>query len=371
MEKEILFRALSEYDKEMLIKTGEIKSLLYKPTTIQSRKTKKRKYYGLCIEGNGEYALDTVVGHVQGAKLRVETSCWISTTSSFDLACSEYAIPQSGNYNHFENRKNVIRIEVEKSKVLSDSSEIKKFRTAPITDDIFIDLRDGKLNGYYNDSMLSETFNPDMPGYNFVKEANRDIFGIKTRINGFSNFATASKEVLAYKEIKPELITSSYNPLQQDIVYGSSVMVDLTEELLEYAYSKLSIKQKEFFDLLYPSLVDGTNLTDILIQNYKFIYGDNIYEKYETLKRQKMELLNVVVGIINDKFNEYGLNIKRVVDDGILVHSLTRPMPLSKTSINDVIVLESHGELYKYSHKDKGYVSEKGKVLEKKILGKK
>lgn len=371
MKKEILFRALSEYDEKELESTGGIKCLLDKPAINYYRKSKKKEYYDLCIKGNGEYALDTVVGHVQGGKLKVETSCWISTTSDFDLACTEYAIPQSGNYNHFENRKNIIRIEVERTKILSTSEEIKKLRNVPITSPLFIDLRDGRLNSYYNDSMLSETFNPDMPGYNFVKDANREIFNMQTRINGFSNFATASKEVLAYKEIQPELIKASYNPLQQDIVYGSNAIFDLDIELLEYAYSKLSIKQQEFFKMLYPVITSGVNLTDILVQNYKFIYGDNIYEKYENLKRQKMELLKALVSIINDKFNEYGLNIKRVVDDEILVHSLDRPRILSSSSINDVIVLESKGELYKYSHKDKGYVSEKGKVLEKKILGKK
>ena len=236
MNSETLFRALSSYDEENYNTKGEIKSLLFKPVTSKKRLEKKQEYYNLCIEGNGEYALDTVVGHVQGRKLQVETSCWISTTSNFGLACSEYAIPQSGNYNHFDNRKNVVRIEVEKSKILSDNEKIKKLRNTNMPDEIFIVLRDGKLNSYYNNSILSETFNPDMLGYDWFKDATKYVFGTKTRVDGFSNYATASKEVLAYKEIQSELIKSLYVPLQQDILYGSNTIMDLDIEWLEYAY---------------------------------------------------------------------------------------------------------------------------------------
>ena len=368
MNSETLFRALSSYDEENYNTKGEIKSLLFKPVTSKKRLEKKQEYYNLCIEGNGEYALDTVVGHVQGRKLQVETSCWISTTSNFDLACSEYAIPQSGNYNHFDNRKNVVRIEVEKSKILSDNEKIKELRNTNMPDEVFIDLRDGKLNSYYNNSILSETFNPDMPGYDWFKDATKYVFGTKTSVDGFSNYATASKEVLAYKEIKSELIKSLYVPLQQDILYGSNTIMDLDIEWLEYAYQKLPSEQKEFFKLLYPTITTGANLTDILLQNYKLIEGMNIYEKYETLKKQKIEMLSILTNIINDKSRESKLNIQRVVDNGILVYSLDMPYELSKSSINDVIIIQLAGELYKYNHKDKAYVNEQGKVLKKEIL---
>lgn len=368
MNSETLFRALSSYDEENYNTKGEIKSLLFKPVTSKKRLEKKQEYYNLCIEGNGEYALDTVVGHVQGRKLQVETSCWISTTSNFDLACSEYAIPQSGNYNHFDSRKNVVRIEVEKSKILSDNEKIKELRNTNMPDEVFIDLRDGKLNSYYNNSILSETFNPDMPGYDWFKDATKYVFGTKTSVDGFSNYATASKEVLAYKEIKSELIKSLYVPLQQDILYGSNTIMDLDIEWLEYAYQKLPSEQKEFFKLLYPTITTGANLTDILLQNYKLIEGMNIYKKYETLKKQKIEMLSILTNIINDKSREYKLNIQRVVDNGILVYSLDMPYELSKSSINDVIIIQLAGELYKYNHKDKAYVNEQGKVLKKEIL---
>ena len=368
MNSETLFRALSSYDEENYNTKGEIKSLLFKPVTSKKRLEKKQEYYNLCIEGNGEYALDTVVGHVQGRKLQVETSCWISTTSNFGLACSEYAIPQSGNYNHFDNRKNVVRIEVEKSKILSDNEKIKKLRNTNMPDEVFIDLRDGKLNSYYNDSLVSETFNLNMPGYDWIKDFNRRFFGTKTSVDGFSNYATASKEVLAYKEIKSELIKSLYVPLQQDILYGSNVILDIDINLLETVYKQLTQKQKEFFKLLYPTITTGANLTDILLQNYKLIEGMNIYEKYETLKKQKIEMLSILTNIINDKSRESKLNIQRVVDNGILVYSLDMPYELSKSSINDVIIIQLAGELYKYNHKDKAYVNEQGKVLKKEIL---
>ena len=368
MNSETLFRALSSYDEENYNTKGEIKSLLFKPVTSKKRLEKKQEYYNLCIEGNGEYALDTVVGHVQGRKLQVETSCWISTTSNFDLACSEYAIPQSGNYNHFDNRKNVVRIEVEKSKILSDNEKIKELRNTNMPDEVFIDLRDGKLNSYYNDSLVSETFNLNMPGYDWIKDFNRRFFGTKTSVDGFSNYATASKEVLAYKEIKSELIKSLYVPLQQDILYGSNVILDIDINLLETVYKQLTQKQKEFFKLLYPNITTGANLTDILLQNYKLIEGMNIYEKYETLKKQKIEMLSILTNIINDKSRESKLNIQRVVDNGILVYSLDMPYELSKSSINDVIIIQLAGELYKYNHNDKAYVNEQGKVLKKEIL---
>ena len=368
MNSETLFRALSSYDEENYNTKGEIKSLLFKPVTSKKRLEKKQEYYNLCIEGNGEYALDTVVGHVQGRKLQVETSCWISTTSNFGLACSEYAIPQSGNYNHFDNRKNVVRIEVEKSKILSDNEKIKELRNTNMPDEVFIDLRDGKLNSYYNDSLVSETFNLNMPGYDWIKDFNRRFFGTKTSVDGFSNYATASKEVLAYKEIKSELIKSLYVPLQQDILYGSNAILDIDINLLETVYKQLTQKQKEFFKLLYPTITTGANLTDILLQNYKLIEGMNIYEKYEILKKQKIEMLSILTNIINDKSRESKLNIQRVVDNGILVYSLDMPYELSKSSINDVIIIQLAGELYKYNHNDKAYVNEQGKVLKKEIL---
>ena len=94
----------------------------------------------------------------------------------------------------------------------------------------------------------------------------------------------------------------------------------------------------------------------------------NIYEKYETLKKQKIEMLSILTNIINDKSRESKLNIQRVVDNGILVYSLDMPYELSKSSINDVIIIQLAGELYKYNHKDKAYVNEQGKVLKKEIL---
>lgn len=372
MKSEMFFRALNDYDEENYNNNVGIKCLLLKPissTLDKERLEKKKEYYKLCIEGNGEYALDTVAGHVQGKKLKVETSCWISTTASFDLVCSEYAIPQSGNYNHFENRKNIIRIEVENSKILNDNEQIKKLRNNIMPDEIFIDLRDGNLNSYYNNSILSETFNSNMPGYNYVKDVNRNIFDTKTNIKGFSNYATASQEILAYKEIKQELIKSLYVPIQQDILYGISTIVDLNIEWLEYAYQKLTQEQKDFFKLLYPTITTGSNLTDILLQNYRSIEGLNIYEKYETLKKQKFEILATLIEF-NNNIRKSGLNIKRVVDNEILVYSLDMPYKLSNSSIHDVIIVESEGRLYKYNHNEHAYVNEYGKVLKKEILNK-
>ena len=207
-----------------------------------------------------------------------------------------------------------------------------------------------------------------MPGYDWFKDATKYVFGTKTSVDGFSNYATASKEVLAYKEIKSELIKSLYVPLQQDILYGSNVILDIDINLLETVYNQLTQKQKEFFKLLYPTITTGANLTDILLQNYKLIEGMNIYEKYETLKKQKIEMLSILTNIINDKSRKSKLNIQRVVDNGILVYSLDMPYELSKSSINDVIIIQLAGELYKYNHKDKAYVNEQGRVLKKEIL---
>lgn len=373
MANETLFRALSEYDQLNYDNNDDIKCLLVKSKENSSTNSKAnvRKYYDLCIQGKGEYALDIIVGHVQGGKLKKKTSCWISTTSNFDLACSEYAVPQSGNYNQFDKRKNVIAIEVEKKQILSDVDQIKELRDKMILGDIFIDLRNSKLDKYYNECLLSETFNEDMPGYDVIKSLNRESFNEITKVTGFSNFATASEEVLAYKNIKRYLIKDIYYPLQQDIAYGCDTIINLDLNLLDSISRELSLKQRELFDLLYPSVDQGVNLTDVLIQNYNSIVGLNIYEKYLSLKKEKDCLLKTLVEIINSKLPINDLVMKRLIDDGVLVYSTNngfRTPTLSTSVINDIVLVEHEGNLYQYSHEDKGYVGQKGKILKKDIF---
>lgn len=72
MSKEILFRALSNYDQQNYRETGAIKSLLLKPATSKARIEKKKEYSKLCIDGKGEYALDTVLVMYKGESYKLK-----------------------------------------------------------------------------------------------------------------------------------------------------------------------------------------------------------------------------------------------------------------------------------------------------------
>lgn len=361
-----MFRALSDYDELNYRNNEDIKCLLLKSFEEKRNSFNVKKYYDLCIQGKGKYALDTVVGHVQGGKLKKETSCWISTSSCFDLVCSEYAVPQSGKYNQFDKRKNVIAIEVDKNSILSDISKIKELREQENLPEIFLDLRNSALARYYNNCLYSETFNEDMPGYDCVKSLNQEFFGLTTSVKGFSNFSTNACEVLSYKTINRDLIKALYFPLQQDILYGNGSVCDLDLNILEDSINDLSIKLKTFFDLLYPTIESGISLTDVLFDNYKAIAGVNVEEKYQYLKSKKCELLKSLVEIMNSKSLICHLSINRLVDDKVLVYRFDRK--LKKSEVNDVVILEVDNELYRYNHQDNSYVQGNKKILKKEFI---
>ena len=356
MDKEILYRAINDSDYSKYKEGKDIECLL-----IDSFKNNPEprivEYYNLCINGDMKNALDTIVGHIHGGKLKRGTSCWISTTANFDIACTEYAIPQAGNYNYYENRKNIIMMEVDKDKVLSNSNQINHLRNKKGLDDIIIDVRNSKLSEYYNNCIFSESYNSDMPGYNIEKDCSRIINKTITRVTGFSNYATASEEVLIYKKIKSDLVKQIFYPLQQDILYGCNDMsanVDL--ELLELIVRNLDKKQQILFNVLYPTLVTGNNLTDIIIDNPNKLEGYNIYQKYDNLKELKKQLLQTIVNMVNDKMLT-NLKISRLVDDKIGVYDLNNPYNYGGISEKDIILIEQDGMIYKYNHDINKYIN--------------
>jgi len=353
MEKEILYRAINNNDYNDYLNNKDIECILLR-TNRTSLEPRIKNYYNLCINGIMANALDTIGGHVLGHKIKRETSCFISTTSNFDIACTEYAIPQAGNYNHDNNRKNVIVLEVEKDKILSEVDEIKDLRNQTNIDDMIIDLRNGKLEYYYNRCILSETYNPNMPGYNLEKDSNRVYNGFRTEIPGISNYSKAVDEVVFYKQIRKELIKKILYPLEQDILYGcNNPNINIELDLLEYASKKIDDNSQKIFDEMYPTIQSGNNLTDILLKYYDVIPGNNISEKYYRLKGIKKHILQEILSIINKEISA-NYQIDRLVDNKIGVCDMSNYYnDFTNISEKDIILVENNGNIYKYSH-DKG-----------------
>lgn len=364
----ILFRAINKYDLENYKSGDDIHCTLYNSFNNKEMKRSRNvdEYYRLCLEKNRGCALDCIVGHVSGKRLSVNVSPWISTTTLLDFTLREYAIPQAGDYNHFKERKPVILIDFPDEKVLSTNEEISKIRSSITFDNFAIDLRNNNLNLLYNNAIYSEKYNEDMPGYDVCADCNRILNGKVTNVNGFSNFATATNEVLIFSKIKREDIRLIIYPLLQDILYSCGIdehSIDLITLLESYTYNKVDI----LFSELYPSSIVSTNLTDYLIRYYSEIPGDSIESKYRYLKKLKLELLKKVAEDINSNFGTK-LEPTRVIDDNVFVSSYQNINQFSKKQTNDILIIEKDGMLYSYDNGTRTYISDEDDTISKSMV---
>ena len=325
-------------------------------------------YYNLCLDNKRKFAIDSIVGHIGGKRLGVNISPWVSTSSDFNFVLEEYAIPQSGTYNYQNERKPILVINIDNDKVLNSSEEIKRIRET-YENDFAIDLRNGLLNDYYKTGAVSsEKYNKYMPGYDYDADMDKEMLDKEMKVSGFANYSTASSEVLFYGGINKKYQMFIIYPLLQDIIYSLNtdinkmlpfIVENITdiESLLEKLYSALGM----FYKILYPSIYEGINLTDYLIGNYDNIKGNSIEEKYESLKKAKLELLNTIVNEINKKFNSE-FKASRVVDDNILVSSYDNLKQIPKSLKHDIILIEKDNKLYKYNSKDHYYINGNDKI---------
>ena len=373
----ILYRALNEEDMDNYNNDNYIFCSLYnaKFNKINKRISKNYNiYYNLCLLKDRKYALDSIIGHISGKRLSVNISPWVSTSTDFDFVVREYAVPQAGNYNYQRKRKPVLVIDIDDDKVYSDYNKIIKLRDSRNCD-FAIDLRNGLLNEYYDKNAISsEKYNIDMPGYNLTADANRELLGYKTSVQGFSNYAYASSEVLIYGAIDKKYNKVLIYPLLQDIIY--SIGVDINELLpliindgykINFTINNFCKEFDPLFRELYPSNEESVNLTDYLVDNYNCIPGNNIEEKYNYLKEEKKKMLGIIVNKLNLLFNT-SYKVTRLIDDSLLVSNYENLNNLSDKQRNDLLLIEKDNSLYSYVNESNEYISNDNKLSNMDVL---
>ncbi len=342
--------------------------------------TKIMNYYYKCFFSKRKNALDMIIGHVHGGRLACSGSGspWISFTDDLDMAIAEYAVPQAGNFNKCDKRKPVILIQVPNDRIYSDATAIKALGET-YEDDFGIDLTDGNLATLYSSEAIdAEKYNPDLPGYKPLDKMVlwRTCSGERTSINGLSNYAKYSSEILIYNEVKKENIKLFIFPLLEDIIYSCDIdLVDYSDLFIDNAdefnkflvdvYKYYSAGDK-FYKALYPGIIDGINLTDYLVANYNQVLGRTLVTKYEALKEQKMKLIINIVDAINNHYHTR-FSPKRLVDDKIYVSDYECLPRLTKNEVNDLIVISKDDVLYKYDSQALGYISGEEVIKKTKV----
>lgn len=361
----ILYRAINKTDEYLLEKIGRIpcsylnqneKELIkYKDLDEEKRDTLLENNYNALYEQyilqERGYAIDTIVGHVNGKTLNSTKTPWISTTSDCRFAISEYAVPQSGKYNKSGSRKPVIVIE--KENIYKDVKDVKKLRLSK-EKDFGIDLRNDNISILYEKGAIDPTNNRKLPG-----------------IKGFS---TKASEVLIYKEISKKDIKLIIYPFIQDIIYSCNIDMDKcynlfisNEEKLKILYNDLCDNlgnYKKIFKELYPTYETGNNLTDLLIKYNDCLPNDTIENKYEYVKHIKRRILEITIQEFNKRFNSK-LKLNKIVDEKILVKNTNRISIKENKDINDIILVEQNGELYKFNPSTSEYISHNNKTISK------
>ena len=361
----ILYRALNEMDIKNLKEHELIYCTMYNHRTQLKNKHKWNKSDINCYNdfkksfgktGKIANTLDTIIGHIQGQRLKSNNSPWVSTSTNLDYVITEYAVPQAGNYNTQNMRKPIALIDFDDNLVLDTVEKISSIRNSEEDFKYAIDLRKGKLNEYVDNSAVNPaSTNPELSSYNAAYTANRKKN--KKHVKGFAGYATTASEVLVNKVIGSDDIALIIPPIVQDIIYGCNYKIKDIEEckvlcnLIKELYYELS-KNNPFLQVLYPTYDEGINLTDYLYNYYDNIKGSTIEEKYHTLKREKIMILSYISSMLN-------MNFTRLVDEKVLALSSSKTDYIKDTRIYDVVLIEKAGSLYRYNHKTNHYVNEK------------
>lgn len=349
----ILYRAINIDDINNLKNGNNIYSSIINSYLLSQEKEIRKnvyRYYNLCIKGSRQYALDTITGHVSGQRIGAKISPWISVTSDFEMASSEYSVPQSGKYNYYKLRKPVILLNIPDDKILSEEKEVFNLRNRNDVDDFVVDLRSNNLSKLFeNEAIMAEKYNMDMPGYDVVAELNRLLLDYKTKVSGFSNFSTATNELLIFSQIKKEYIKAIMSPELVDVLYSCNINIEEYYDFITNNYRELNI----YLKILKDEFI-GKNLTDYLVLNYDNIDGNNIEEKYQTLKEIKLKVLSSIVNSINKKYNT-NFKVSRLLDDNVLVKRYENISDLSLTSRYDLVLIEKDNKIYEHSFNKCGF----------------
>ena len=350
----ILFRALNIKDIENLTEKGNVYCSLYNHRVSLKNKKKFSRSDENCYidfiacfgdkEEKGKVAnsLDTIIGHIEGSRLKYNNSPWISTSTDLDYVITEYAIPQSGNYNAFSNRKPIAVINYDDSIIYDTPEKLSLIRDRDYGFNYAVDLRNGKLNDYVSSGVIKPaSCNKDLSSYNVIYDINSDYNPI--RVNGFAGYATTAKEVLINGSFSKDDITLMLSPFMQDIIYGCRYKlcnIDEAKKLCDNINTLYDDIKNPFIKELYPSVDKGNNLTDYLVDNYDSISGNDIKEKYRNLKQQK-------IIILSDTVTKLNMKLDRLVDDGIRVINYYDSPSIYKSYIHDIVLVERNGIIFK------------------------
>ena len=355
----IVYRAINENDEFNLKVFGNDMNCSLLNSCIRYLKTGAgdlevlRDYYTLCIKGKRKYALDTIIGHINGEKTGVELSPWISVSPDFEFVASEYSIPQAGKYNSTNRRKPIVIVDIEDREIKRTVKDIKSLRENDTKRSFTIDLRNGNLNNLYiNGAISAEKYNEDMPGYDekqaALKEVNAEN-GYINSVGGFSNFSKSTDELLVFKAIEKSSVMAILSPALVDIIYACNIDVDRNIGFILKNYNSLNK-----FLANYNSKLIGTNLIKVLENKNVFIAGGNIEIKYKNIKKMKLTEIKRIVEYINKKYKT-NFEATRVIDDKVYVKYYNNLPNLSKKGRNDLLLIEKDNHLYGYDYEKKGY----------------
>lgn len=314
-----VYRALNDYDENNLkIRNQIVAGLITKALNRHNYKAADLKFSEKDIKNISElvkrysisyydisYVLENIISHISGSSLKDNNSAFISTTKSFRYGAEEYSIPQSGKYNYMKNRKSIAIIDLDESKkdfvdnvgklkeqlefFGIEDRELLKERVNKNIDQYlhYIDLSDNKLEEYRMEGNL-----PVKNDRNPVKKKKLYFEGEKSSVKGFSNFASKSSEVLAFKYIPEEKIKEILLPDEIDLAYFGNLDLNNDDviKMLKDKNTKKAlydfIKNRDVYRLI------GRNVIDVLTNSYKLksIKGD-LTQHYESLCKLKAELL--------------------------------------------------------------------------------
>ena len=370
----LLYRAINDRELKHYLNGENLTCTLYDNYMEAMKKNrivpKLIEYYHQCMRNKREYALNVIMNQVLECKLKKRTedtigSPWVPLTDDLDFTMTEYAIPQASASNFCMDRKPVIAVSILDNMILSTSEEIKAIKEDFDIEYFGVDLTNDNLKKYYIYGGINpEKYTKGLPGYRDrdPKLKTSNITGRKPRLSEMSSYKDSNDFVL-FKQVNFADIKIFMYPLLQDIIYGCNIdiyeyydmlvnRIDEFNAVINEAYKYYS-GYSPLYSTLYPNFIGGTNLTDYLIDNYSSIEGNNIEEKYNRLKKDKLYLLEKIVETIN-KFFDIDLKVTRLIDDSICVSSFENLGNINNQ--RDLLVINKEDKLYKYSRRDFGYI---------------
>ena len=318
-----LYRGINDRDYELWRSN---KDILCNLTRNDLKNKNIEKIKSEVFRGDLSLSLDRIIGHVSG--LNMKQSCWISSSSDYNHVLREYCIPQCGKYNTDPQRKNIIVINADKDKEITEDVD-REAKNVSDYNSHYIDLSNNNLSKYVNNGFICP-ISINEKSYNYNGN-NKYI----PKITGFNNFAYGSSEHLFLNSIKKEDIKYLITPLMQDIIYAytykiedSSLIENIIDNLMKYELLiqeninnnvyNFNDEEMKLINYLYIEKNNKyNNVIDLVIKNYDNTH--DIVNDYEILKDIKRNILSKItelntitlvddsIYVINDTLNNKGI----------------------------------------------------------------